>query len=191
MAEKKTKVKTEKTKVEAKKTTKSSSTKKTTKAVKPSVVKKVSTTKEAKVTKKSLAGEIVKPEGKVVQYAVGRRKRAVARVRMYDGNGQIIINEKLIEDYSPSKAVLTETLKPLELSGAREGHTFTIKVVGGGIIGQMEATRHGIARILAKISDDMKNTMKQGGFLTRDPREKERKKVYHVKARKSPQYSKR
>lgn len=184
MAEKKVKskktatAKVAKPKVE-KKTTKSSSVKK----VAPKA-------KATKVTAKTTS-EVVKPEGKVVQYAVGRRKRSVARVRMYEGNGEIIINGKTIEEYAPSKAVLVEALKPLEVSGVREGHTFTIKVIGGGVVGQLNAAKHGIARCIAKISEDMRKTMKQGGFLTRDPREKERKKVYHVRARKSPQYSKR
>lgn len=158
-----TKVKSKNSKVEASKTTK---TPKTSKSEKPTTEK-------------------------IVQYAVGRRKRSVARVRMYEGNGEIIINDKPIEEYAPTKAKLTEVLKPLELSGVREGHKFTVKVVGGGITGQLDATKHGIARVIAKMNEDLKKTMKQGGFLTRDPREKERKKVYHVRARKSPQYSKR
>jgi small subunit ribosomal protein S9 len=157
---------------------------------------KTSTSKntEAKSTTKAPA-KVVKAEKlvaeKIIQFAVGRRKRSVARVRMYSGNGEIVINGKSVEEYAPSKAKLSEFLKPLEVSGVREGHKFTAKVIGGGISGQLDATKHGIARVIAKINEDLKKTMKQGGFLTRDPREKERKKVYHVRARKSPQFSKR
>lgn len=128
---------------------------------------------------------------KPIQYAIGRRKRAIAKVRMYEGNGEVIINEKPLAEYAPSKAVMAEFMQPIVASGVLEGHTFSVKVSGGGVIGQLEAAKHGIARCIAKISDDMKTTMRQGGYLTRDPREKERKKIYHVRARKSPQYSKR
>lgn len=131
--------------------------------------------------------EIAKPS----RYAVGRRKRAVARVRMYPGNGEIIINEKPLDKFITSKAKMSEFMKPLIQAGVLETSKFTAKVIGGGTVAQIEAVRHGIARCIAQISEDMKKTMKQGGYLTRDPREKERKKVYHVRARKSPQYSKR
>jgi small subunit ribosomal protein S9 len=176
MAEKKTKAKKEAVSKPVKKYLKS--TKSTTKKV---IDKKSSETKK----ESKLIGD------KIIQYAVGRRKRAVARVRMYSGSGEVIINGKNIEEYTPSKAKLVEFMKPLVASGVADTHSFTVKVVGGGIAGQLEAARHGISRCIAKVNDDLKKTMKQGGFLTRDPREKERKKVYHVRARKSPQYSKR
>lgn len=127
----------------------------------------------------------------ILAYAVGRRKRAVARVRMYPGSGKIIINGKQLERFVSSESKIRDFLKPLEVAGVKESHDFTVKVVGGGVSGQLDAIRHGIARCIAKINDDLKKTMRQYGFLTRDPREKERKKVYHVGARKSPQYSKR
>lgn len=130
-------------------------------------------------------------ENKPLQYAVGRRKRAVARVRMYRGSGRVIINGKPVDELISSQADMNEFMKPLVISGVLESHDFTVKVVGGGIKGQFQAVQHGIARAIAKINDDLKKTMRQGGFLTRDPREKERKKIYHVRARKSPQYSKR
>lgn len=126
-----------------------------------------------------------------LQYAVGRRKRSVARVRMYTGSGRIIINGKPVDKFISSKSRMIEFMKPLVQSGVIDTHYFTVKVVGGGITGQLEAARHGMARCIAKISEDMRKIMRAGGFLTRDPREKERKKVYHVGARKSPQYSKR
>ncbi len=127
----------------------------------------------------------------ILAYAVGRRKRAVARVRMYQGSGKILINGKPLEKFVSSESKLRDFLKPLEIAGVREDHDFTVKVVGGGVSGQLDAVKHGIARCIAKINDDLKKTMRHYGFLTRDPREKERKKVYHVGARKSPQYSKR
>jgi small subunit ribosomal protein S9 len=126
-----------------------------------------------------------------LQYAVGRRKRAVARVRMYSGNGSIVINQKPAKDYVQSEAKLKEFMKPLEVSGLVTDYDFSAKVIGGGVAGQVEAVQHGIARCIAKINEDLKKSMSQGGFLKRDPREKERKKVYHLRARKSPQFSKR
>lgn len=182
MAEKNSKVKS--------KNSKTATDKKAVKATKTSTSKKVDT--KSATTEKKVTSKTVKPVSeKIIQFAVGRRKRSVARVRMYEGNGEVIINEKPIEEYAPSAAMLKNILKPLEVSGVREGHRFTIKAIGGGISGQLGAAQHGIARCIAKINEDLKKTMKQGGFLTRDPREKERKKVYHVRARKSPQYSKR
>ncbi len=126
-----------------------------------------------------------------LQVAVGRRKRAVARVRMYSGKGDIIINEKTLKDLPISASQLKEFMKPLVQVGMTDDHYFTAKVVGGGITGQIEAVRHGIARCVSKVNEDLHSAMRQGGFLTRDPREKERKKVYHLRARKSPQFSKR
>ncbi len=130
-------------------------------------------------------------EKEILQYAVGRRKRAIARVRMYPGSGKILINEKPLESYVDSEAQRVEFLKPVVQSGMTDDHDFTVKVIGGGISGQLGAAQHGVARCIAKVNDDMKSAMRNGGFLTRDPREKERKKVYHVRARKMPQFSKR
>lgn len=197
MEDKKSKVKSDKLKVTAKKAAAKTTTKKaTSKAVDASTDKKVVAAKKETVSKTVAAKAEKKPaekavSEKIVQYAIGRRKRSVARVRMYTGDGEIIINGKSIEEFVPSEATLKTFLRPLEASGVRDGHRFTVKVLGGGISGQLGATLQGISRCIAKINDDLKNTMKQGGYLTRDPREKERKKVYHVRARKSPQYSKR
>ena len=127
----------------------------------------------------------------ILQYAVGRRKRAVARVRMYAGKGDIIINEKPAKDYVQSESKLKEFMRPLEIAGLSTEYDFSAKVIGGGVSGQVEAVQHGISRCIAKINEDLKKSMSQGGFLKRDPREKERKKVYHMRARKSPQFSKR
>jgi len=157
----------------------------TPKNAKPKVEKKAPSKQSA--LKPAKVAENVKP----LQFAVGRRKRAVARVRMFRGKGQVLINEKPVEEIISSKADLNDFLKPMVISGVIDTHDFTVKVLGGGSRGRLIAAKHGIARTIAKINDDMKKTMKQGGFLTRDPREKERKKIYHVRARKSPQYSKR
>lgn len=126
-----------------------------------------------------------------IQYAIGRRKRAVARVRFYAGKGESKVNGVKLEKYVVSDFQLKDFLKPLELAGLTEDHYFTAKVIGGGVSGQIEAVKHGLARCIAKINEDLKKSMRSGGYLTRDPREKERKKVYHVGARKSPQFSKR
>jgi small subunit ribosomal protein S9 len=127
----------------------------------------------------------------ILQYAIGRRKRATARVRMFEGKGEILVNDKPVKELAPTASALKEFMKPLVQAGITEDHYFTAKVVGGGVMGQLEAVQHGISRCIAKVNEDLKKSMRQGGFLTRDPREKERKKVYHVRARKSPQFSKR
>lgn len=172
MAEKNTKVKARKTTTKAK------------------VAKPAKAVKQVKVTKKdNKLNEIA--EKKIVQFAVGRRKRAVARVRMYDGDGKIIINGKDINDLNLNQAQISDFYKPLEMVGAKDNHDFTAKVVGGGMNGQIEAVRLGVARCLAKISDDVRMTLSKGKFLKRDPREKERKKIFHVRARKGQQSSKR
>ena len=129
--------------------------------------------------------------GEILQYSVGRRKRSVARVRMYRGSGVVEINEKPLEGLGYTEAQLIEFKKPLVVSNVLSDYDFTVKVVGGGKTGQLEAARHGIARCIAKINDDLRRLMRKNGFLTRDPREKERKKVYRIGARKSPQFSKR
>jgi small subunit ribosomal protein S9 len=175
-----------KLKVKSKKSEKTKvSSKAKASAVKAVVKKPKVSTKEPKSTVTSIADQ------KPIQFAVGRRKRAVARVRMYKGKGEIIINEQPIASFAPTKASLNNFMEPLNDSAVLEGHMFTIKVLGGGVYGQLGAAKHGIARCISKISDDMRKTMKSGGYLTRDPREKERKKIYHVRARKSPQFSKR
>lgn len=116
---------------------------------------------------------------------VGRRKTAIARVRLTSGSGSAEINGKKVAELHP-------TIKePLELAGLDKKVDFTVKVVGGGASGQIEAIRHGIARALVKFEPEAKSILKKGGFLTRDPRAKERKKPGLKGARKSPQWSKR
>ncbi|MFQ6057751.1 MAG: 30S ribosomal protein S9 [Anaerolineae bacterium] len=125
-------------------------------------------------------------------YAVGRRKRATAQVRLYPtGNGAIIVNDKPVEEYFTRQRDLIHIMEPLEVTATKNDFTITVVVRGGGITGQAGAIRHGIARALLKASPDYRPTLRKGGFLTRDPREKERKKPGLKRARKAPQYTKR
>lgn len=116
---------------------------------------------------------------------VGRRKRAVARIRMTDGTGSLIVNEQTVTALDPSVA------QPLELAGLLGKVDITAKVVGGGLAGQLGAIRHGIARAVVRMKPESKKVIKQAGLLTRDPREKERKKPGLKRARRAPQWAKR
>lgn len=124
-------------------------------------------------------------------YALGRRKRATARVRLQSGKGSIVINDKPAEEYlSGSEYLLTELKQPFAVI---EKDTFdvTVKVDGGGLAGQVDAIRLGIAKTLAAMNEDLKGTLKRAELLGRDPREKERKKFGLKKARKQRQFTKR
>lgn len=125
-------------------------------------------------------------------YAVGRRKSAVARIRLFkNGSGKIIVNEKNYNQYFPQPEFQQIILQPLEAVGKQKNLDFSIKVAGGGSRGQAEACRHGIARALVTADKDLRTTLKPLGFLRRDPREKERKKPGLKRARRAPQWSKR
>lgn len=125
-------------------------------------------------------------------YGTGRRKEAVARVRMYPGSGSIQVNGKEMEEYFGGRGLLHVTVRqPLELTQTTGRYDVVVKVVGGGTSGQAGAVRHGIARALAKTDDDLRGPLKRAGLLTRDARVKERKKVGLKRARKAPQYTKR
>lgn len=125
-------------------------------------------------------------------WSVGRRKAAVARVRLYPGSGKITVNGKPAPDYFGGRAVYQAALaEPLLLTGNRERFDITVRVVGGGVSGQAGAIRHGIARALTKVDEDLRPTLKRARLLTRDARVKERKKVGLKRARKAPQYTKR
>jgi small subunit ribosomal protein S9 len=118
-------------------------------------------------------------------YGLGRRKTAVAQVRLFpDGKGSVTINGKVIESPSPVY------LEPLKLAG-KMSSDITVVVSGGGFQGQLEAIRHGISRALVVMDEGHKLTLKQSGLLTRDPRAKERKKYGLKSARRAPQWSKR
>lgn len=123
--------------------------------------------------------------------ATGRRKRAVSSVRMRPGNGKITVNDREFENYFPLEIQRKSVLSPLTLAQEEGKYDMIIRVSGGGVIGQVIATRLGIARALVKKSESLRSDFKAEGFLTRDPRKKERKKYGHKKARKSFQYSKR
>lgn|SRR5689334_17638947 len=122
----------------------------------------------------------------------GRRKTAVARVRLFPGSGEFVVNGKNPEDYfGPRDLFRKELLRPLELTGNAAGFNVLVKVRGGGVAGQMVAVRHGIARALIDSDPELRPTLKHAGLLTRDPRMKERKKPGLKRARKRPQYTKR
>ncbi len=127
-----------------------------------------------------------------VYVSVGRRKGAVARVRMTPGNGKVVINGKdgLLE-YFKRETLKMDIEQPLTLTENLDKYDFNVRVNGGGLSGQAGALRLGIARALLAFSEDYRKVLRQGGFLTRDPREKERKKYGLAKARKRFQFSKR
>ncbi|MFC2038043.1 30S ribosomal protein S9 [Chloroflexota bacterium] len=123
--------------------------------------------------------------------AVGRRKRAVARVRLYPGDGQIVINEKELQEYFRRLQDVQDVVAPLHLTENGDRFNLSVLVKGGGITGQAHAIRHGVARALLVVDPGLRPTLKRAGYLTRDPREKERKKPGLKRARKAPQYTKR
>lgn len=124
-------------------------------------------------------------------YANGKRKSAVARVRLEQGSGEIIVNEKKINEYFAIKTLHNVLKFPLKLTGNLQKFNISAKVEGGGITAQAEAIRHGIAKALVEIDPLNKPTLKKAGLLTRDPRSKERKKFGLKRARRAPQFSKR
>ena len=127
-----------------------------------------------------------------VQYmAVGRRKCAVARVRLMPGEGRIIVNGKTLPEYFGRRILQIMVKEPLHATGTLDKFDIIAKVEGGGVTGQAGAVRHGIARALLKANEELRPVLKKGGFLRRDPRMKERRKYGLKKARKAPQYSKR
>ena len=123
--------------------------------------------------------------------ATGRRKTSVARVRMAPGGGSIVINGRTAEDYLRRDSLEMILVQPLQLTDTRETFDIHISTRGGGLRGQAGAACLGIARALVKYSPEMRGTLKKAGFLTRDPREKERKKYGLAGARKRFQFSKR
>ena len=124
-------------------------------------------------------------------FATGRRKKSVARVELKPGNGTITINEKSIDDYFGLETLKLIVRQPLEVTNSAAKFDVVCKVTGGGFTGQAGAIRHGIARALVEADPDNRANLKQEGFLTRDPRMKERKKYGLKKARRAPQFSKR
>ncbi|MCL6450394.1 MAG: 30S ribosomal protein S9 [Acetobacteraceae bacterium] len=128
----------------------------------------------------------------VLQYqATGRRKNAIARVRLVPGDGRAEINGRPLEEYFPSRAMQASVLQPLKATGTQGKYDLVARVHGGGVSGQAGAVRHGIARALVRSDSGLRPALRKGGFLTRDPRMKERRKYGLKKARKAPQFSKR
>jgi small subunit ribosomal protein S9 len=128
---------------------------------------------------------------KPLMQSTGRRKEAVARVRIRPGTGKITVNKRPIEDYFPSETHRMIVTEPLRLTTLDETYDVDATMDGGGVSGQAGALRLGIARGLVNIDEELRSTLKRAGFLTRDAREKESKKYGLKKARKAPQYSKR
>ncbi len=125
-------------------------------------------------------------------YGTGRRKKSVARVRLYKGTGKIIINGRTIDDYFGLETLKVIVRQPLVLTSNEDKFDVICNVTGGGVTGQAGAIRHGISRALLECNaEKFKLSLKKAGFLTRDPRMKERKKYGLKKARKAPQFSKR
>ena len=128
---------------------------------------------------------------KVSYNAVGRRKKAVARVRLVAGEGKIVINKRDIDNYFGLETLKLIVRQPLELTDNMGKFDIVCTVAGGGISGQAGAIRHGISRALLQTGDEIRPILKKAGFLTRDPRMKERKKYGLKGARRAPQFSKR
>lgn len=124
-------------------------------------------------------------------YGTGRRKESVARVRLYPGNGKITINDRDIDDYFGLDTLKLITRQPLVITENLDKFDVFVRVNGGGVTGQAGAIRHGISRALLVYSDELRPALKKAGFLTRDPRMKERKKYGLKAARRAPQFSKR
>ena len=122
----------------------------------------------------------------------GRRKEAVARVRLFPGgSGNITINDRDVEEYFCRRRDIMVTREAMQVTATEEKFDVTVKVLGGGLSGQSGAVRHGIARALVEADPELRPTLRHAGFLTRDPRAKERKKPGLKRARKAPQYTKR
>ena len=130
-------------------------------------------------------------EKKNIIWTTGRRKTAVARVRMLPGSGTITVNQRTLEDYFPRPTSRMRILEPFEVTETVGQYDVLVSVEGGGIAAQADAVRHGISRALITATETLRPTLRKGGMLTRDPREVERKKYGRHKARKRPQYSKR
>ncbi len=124
-------------------------------------------------------------------YGLGRRKTAIARVRLYPGNGTVVINGRPFEDVLPRESLRDEVMQPLVATDSAKSFNVQVKVQGGGVAGWAGAIRYGVARALVVADEANKRPLRAQGLLTRDPRVKERKKPGLKRARKAPQYTKR
>ena len=130
-------------------------------------------------------------ETKEYFYGTGRRKHSVARVRVYNGTGKFIINGRELDTYFGLDTLKLLARSPMVLTGTEGQFDVVVNVVGGGYSGQAGAIRHGLSRALLQFNPELRTTLKKAGFLTRDPRMKERKKYGLKAARRAPQFSKR
>ncbi|MBQ5816126.1 MAG: 30S ribosomal protein S9 [Oscillospiraceae bacterium] len=124
-------------------------------------------------------------------YGTGRRKHSVARVRLYQGTGVVTINDRSIDEYFGLETLKLIARQPLALTETADKFDVVVRVAGGGVTGQAGAIRHGVARALLEFNPELRGELKKAGFLTRDPRMKERKKYGLKAARRAPQFSKR
>jgi small subunit ribosomal protein S9 len=130
-------------------------------------------------------------ERKTLYAATGRRKSAVARVNLGPGEGKVVVNRRVLDDYFGRPTSRMVVNQPFDVTGTAGQYDVSANVRGGGVSAQASAVRHGIARALLLANTDFRPALKKAGFITRDPRKVERKKYGHHKARKRPQYSKR
>ena len=130
-------------------------------------------------------------ETKPYFYGTGRRKSSVARVRVYNGTGKVVINDREMDDYFGLETLKLIVRQPLVLAGVEGKFDIVVRVAGGGVSGQAGAIRHGLSRALLVYDENLRGELKKAGFLTRDPRMKERKKYGLKAARRAPQFSKR
>ncbi|RAP39240.1 30S ribosomal protein S9 [Candidatus Marinamargulisbacteria bacterium SCGC AAA071-K20] len=156
--------------------------------------KKTSTTeieeKVLKKTKKNNSPESLKVP-KLSYYGTGRRKNAIAKTWLFEGTGQVVINKKIASDYLKSSFLTNSLIKPLEKLKVSGKYDIFIRTLGGGLVGQAGACQLGVARALLQLNPSFRPALKEEGFLTRDPRVKERKKYGKKKARKGFQFRKR
>ena len=134
---------------------------------------------------------MAKKSDNIVFLGTGRRKKSIARVRLVEGKGNITVNGKTLDEYFGTEVLKVIVKQPLVATNTLDKYDVICKVVGGGFTGQAGAIRHGIARALNEANIEYRPALKTNGFLTRDPRMKERKKYGLKKARKAPQFSKR
>lgn len=170
-------------------------TKETTKSARKAPAKKVVAKKpavhKAEKAEKPAAAPKAPKTGDRYMFATGRRKTAVANIRLFGGTGDNQVNKKAFDVYFGQASHRDTAVRPLALTGLIGDYYFVASVNGGGVNAQAEAIRHGIAQALSTLNDDIKKVLKKNGFLTRDPREKERKKPGLRRARRSPQWAKR
>jgi len=131
------------------------------------------------------------PERSAPVWATGKRKSSVARVQLQPGAGEVVVNDRPLAEYFGRETSRMIVNQPFEITSTLNQFRVAVNVQGGGVAAQAVAIRHGITRALLQANPDLRGTLKKAGFITRDPREVERKKYGRHKARKRPQYSKR